>query len=78
MYGSEEVENNVFQEENGARKALFEAWLENALKELESENAGQSASAERRGTVLELLQKRLEYNIPVLCHLPSVRSFSSV
>lgn len=76
MNGNDQVEQNINEEQNGPRRALFEAWLDNALKELEEKSisAGQETkgqSGERKKTVLELLQKRLEQNIPVLHHLPS-------
>lgn len=75
----DDVNAHLEQEENGPRRALFQAWAEEALKELETTTkaieAAQGTSGSKK-TVLELLQKRLEYNVPVLNHLPTVSSAS--
>lgn len=75
MNGMGEVEQAANEEQTGPRRALFEAWLENALKELQQSTVNTQETkgppAERKQAVLELLQKRLELNVPVLHHLPS-------
>lgn len=79
MNGNEQVEEYTNEEQFGPRKALFEAWLEDALKLLEdqeSEGNNAKVASGRKATVLELVQKRLEHNLPVLHHLPAVRIFS--
>lgn len=76
----DDVEANLRQENGGPRRALFEAWAEEALKQMENKSSGSiegakhsnPPSAEPRRTVLDLLQERLEYNIPVMQHLPAV------
>lgn len=76
----DDVEANLRQENEGPRRALFEAWAEEALRQMEKTSSSSIEGAKQsiapstgpKRTVLELLQERLEYNIPVMQHLPAV------
>ncbi len=57
-----------------ARRTLIDAWLEDGLTHMSSEGTGASDSTEAAGkaTMRDVLRTRLQYNEPVLAHLPDV------
>jgi len=57
-----------------ARRTLIDAWLEDGLTHMSSESTGASGSVEAAGgvTMRDVLRTRLQYNEPVLAHLPDV------
>lgn len=76
----DDVEANTKQDLEGPRRALFEAWAEDALRTMEEGNNTTEVAQNTPGpkkTVLELVQKRLELNLPVIQHLPAVSSIST-
>lgn len=57
-----------------ARRTLIDAWLEDGLTHMASEGTGASEDAGPAGkaTIRDVLRARLQYNEPVLAHLPDV------
>ena len=55
-----------------ARRTLVEGWLEEGLRSMVNRRSAESVS------VRDALRARLEYNEPVLGHLPEVHSYISL
>lgn len=62
---------SLFGKGDHARVTLIKAWLEEGLEDITS-------SSDQSGSIRGLLQRRLDWNVPVIEHLPEVSCTTAI
>lgn len=70
---SETAISALFGSGDDARRRLLEAWLEEGLRCMGNRTQSSVNEGVEKMSVKDVLRTRLEYNEPVLGHLPEVR-----
>lgn len=69
---SDTAVSSLFGEGENARRTLVDAWLVEGVRHMQT---AEEPSSSTRPSLRDVLKTRLQYNEPVLQHLPEVRAY---